>query len=431
MFIVLFLGACSSKESTLNVPLSSNKPIPILKPLKNKENTSLFLTFSGGGTRAAALSYGVLKGLNKYNLLDNIEIISSVSGGSFTAAYFGLYGDKIFEDFESKFLKKPIQTRIIDTILNPLNWFNYSLYNRSDYVANFYDKEIFGKKTFGHLRKHPQIIINATDISTGNAFSFTKENFAKICSDLNSYSIGKAVTASSAVPGVFSPLTLKNYDMCKKTTIKNTNKGFLKYNHKQTKNINKLQNTKKYPYLHLVDGGISDNLGLRALFDIVAKYDNDFIKLMKAYGMEKSNKIAILVVNAADSLDPNIAINKQNPSITEVISATSTIQLTRYNHDTLDILDYYISLWKKQAQKFKIKNLKFYVIELNFNNLPKKRANLLSRTKTSLELDAKRVDEIIKAGEELLDNSNEFQQFLKDFKSKKRNKNGILEQHIY
>lgn len=422
IFIAVFFNACSSKESILNLPLVSNGSIPKTKPIKNDGNLSLILSFSGGGTRAAALSYGVLKELKKQKLLKKVDIISSVSGGSFTSAYFGLYGDKIFEDFENKFLKKPIQTRLIDTILNPLNWFDYSLSNRSDYVANFYEKEIFGKKHFSDLREKPKIIINATDISTGNAFAFTKENFAKICSNLELYPIGKAVTASSAVPGVFSPITLKNYGTCKKTKQKmNANKSFLKYNDKLVQKMQKYFNTEKYPYLHLVDGGITDNLGLRSLFNNISELDNDFIKVMHTYGIPNSNKIAIIVVNAADSLNPKISLSKKNPSISGVIGATSTIQLTRYNADTLDILNYYTHEWKRQVKEYRCKDktkpcdkLKFYLIELNFHQLPKKRAKIFLHTKTSLELPPKRVDELIKAGETLLKNSKEFQRLLRD-----------------
>ena len=62
-------------------------------------NVLLMLAFSGGGTRAAAFSYGVLKELSetglgrqgrRYRLSDEVDVITSVSGGSFTAAYFGL-----------------------------------------------------------------------------------------------------------------------------------------------------------------------------------------------------------------------------------------------------------------------------------------------------------------------------------------------------
>ncbi len=43
-------------------------------------------------------------------LLDEVDGISSVSGGSFTAAYYGLFGDRIFIDFEEKFLKRDVQS---------------------------------------------------------------------------------------------------------------------------------------------------------------------------------------------------------------------------------------------------------------------------------------------------------------------------------
>jgi NTE family protein len=65
------------------------------------------LTFSGGGTRAAALAYGVLETLRDTpikidgktaRMLDEVDLISSVSGGSFTSAYYGLHGDGIFEE---------------------------------------------------------------------------------------------------------------------------------------------------------------------------------------------------------------------------------------------------------------------------------------------------------------------------------------------
>src|SRR5690606_4565138 len=76
------------------------------------DDITLVLAFSGGGSRAAALSYGVLEGLRdttitiddkEVKLLDEVDMITSVSGGSFTAAYYGLHGNKIFEDFEKDF----------------------------------------------------------------------------------------------------------------------------------------------------------------------------------------------------------------------------------------------------------------------------------------------------------------------------------------
>src|SRR6266550_2260750 len=98
----------------------------------NSDSLQVFLAFSGGGTRAAALSYGVLEELARTQivwegqtrrLLDEVDYISAVSGGSFTAAYYALYGDGIFTDFEKKFLDKNLQGELIWRLCSPINWF--------------------------------------------------------------------------------------------------------------------------------------------------------------------------------------------------------------------------------------------------------------------------------------------------------------------
>ena len=163
----------------------------------------MILTFSGGGTRAAALSYGVLEELrdtpvtinNKQRrLLDEVDLISSVSGGSFTSAYYGLFGDRIFKDYEKKFLKKRVQTELLRlSLFSPRAWIRLApaLFERSDLAAEYYHRSIFRKKTFADMRKDsPRIVINATDLSLGRGFAFTDYHFSWICSDLNSYPIG-------------------------------------------------------------------------------------------------------------------------------------------------------------------------------------------------------------------------------------------------
>lgn len=427
-FLSIFvLSGCTSKIPALNKPITEDK-LPDLKVIKKEGNTdevSLILTFSGGGTRAASLSYGVLKALKKQNLLDEIDVISSVSGGSFTSAYYGLYGEQIFEDFETKFLKKPIQITLIDLFLNPFNWFDLSFTNRSDHAASYYEQEIFGNSTFKDLREDgPKIIINATDISTGNAFAFSPDNFHRICSDWDSYPIGKAVTASSAVPVLFSPITLKNYSGCTPLFENKKRKSLLQYNDKQSLQMRKYHNKKDIEYLHLVDGGIADNLGIRSLLHIMAEYDNDFLKVMKVFGIPNSRKVALVIVNAADSLNPKIAKQNISPDIETTMGAVSTIQLKRYNVDTLDLINYYFKVWEKQVNKVRCngkencEGIKFYLVELNFNQLEEARAQELSLIETSLELPEEKVDKLINAGEELLVNSKEFKRFLEDIKKK-------------
>jgi NTE family protein len=189
------------------------------------EKLHVILSFSGGGTRAAALSYGVLEELarielsideKKRRLLDEVDTISGVSGGSFTAAYYGLYGDRIFEDFESRFLKENVQGQLLArTLLCPHNWFRLFSphFGRSDLAAEYYDKYVFEGGVFADInaRRGPHIIINATDMTYGGWFTFTPNIFDVICSDLASMRVARAAAASSAVPGALSPIKLRNY----------------------------------------------------------------------------------------------------------------------------------------------------------------------------------------------------------------------------
>jgi len=214
----------------VNQPIKEYRPgagyrISQVKPPENSDSLLLLLTFSGGGTRAAALAYGVLEELRKTEvvidgrnrrLLDEVDGISSVSGGSFTAGYYGLFGDRIFQDFESKFLKKNIQGGLITRVLlNPVNWFRLSsgTFDRSDVAAEYYDKDIFEGGTFGDMaaRKGPLIVINATDMTYGTRVGFTQDMFDFICSDLSRFPVARAVAASSAVPMALTPISLRNY----------------------------------------------------------------------------------------------------------------------------------------------------------------------------------------------------------------------------
>ena len=125
----------------------------------------LMLAFSGGGTRAASFAYGVLQELrdsqveidgHAFRLLDEVDIISSVSGGSFTSAYYGLFGERIFQDFEERFLRRNVQGRLYLEILKPVNWLRLfgTFFSRTELAIEYYDDNIFGKATFADLQAH-------------------------------------------------------------------------------------------------------------------------------------------------------------------------------------------------------------------------------------------------------------------------------------
>ena len=126
------LAGCATRP--VNPPITQTDPTAVTvsrharRTRTDKENL-VILAFSGGGTRAAAFSYGVLEFLrrteivgpkgNKVRLLDQVDVITGVSGGSFTALAYGLYGDKLFADYEQRFLKRNVQGEIIARAFSP------------------------------------------------------------------------------------------------------------------------------------------------------------------------------------------------------------------------------------------------------------------------------------------------------------------------
>jgi predicted acylesterase/phospholipase RssA len=151
-------------ETLASGRLDAQRPRP-------EDELFVVLAFSGGGTRAAALSYGVLDELRRVkirvrnqerSLLDEVDVISSVSGGSFTAAYYGLRGQEIFNSaspFHTRFLKYPAQRDLFaHAVYRPQNW--QHLRSRVEIAANQYARNIFAGETFAALegRTRPYIV---------------------------------------------------------------------------------------------------------------------------------------------------------------------------------------------------------------------------------------------------------------------------------
>ncbi len=399
-----------------------------------EQNDSLVIvTFSGGGTRAAALTYGVLKGLRdtiigdagkKRSMLSEVDVISAVSGGSFTAAYYGLFGNSIFADYEQQFLKHPVQTELIsDWLLSPRHWRKLfsRVFTRTDLAVEYFDKQVFKEKKFADMRGDmPLIIINSTDISTGNLFSFTPDNMRWICSDLDSYPVSRAVASSAAVPVLFSPVTLKNFDGCEPFEHQKKTVRASFYRDTLALGVRQYQDKERYPYLHLVDGGIADNLGIRSILQMVTLHDNDFVKLLETHNVKSVDKVAIIVVNSSDDIPPHIAKTAEAPGVEETIGVVTTLQSRRYNVSTLDLLNEKAQQWEEQltAKKCadqpeeKCSPAEFYIIELNLKQLPRAMADETSLYATSLELPEEQVDTLIFAGQYLLEHSGKYVQFV-------------------
>ena len=395
---------------------------------QRSDDVLFYLSFSGGGTRAAALSYGVLDELRNTEftlkgktrtLLDEVDTISSVSGGSFTSAYYGLFGDRIFEDYEDVFLRRNVQKTLVHGLLNPLNWIRMmtTVFNRTEMAIDYYDSQIFQGGTFADIaaRGGPEIQINATDLGIGERFTFTQGRFNILCSDLSEFKVARAVAASSAVPVAFAPIALQNYDSCDYQEP-----GWLKTARANKENNPRLDallqsydtylDKEQRPYIHLVDGGITDNLGIRALYDSV-EVMGGVTNAARLVG-QSPKMIVVIVVNAQTRPKKPMDLSSAAPASAEVVGAVSSAQLGRYNIETIALIEDSLEQWAEELSTPE-QPVTPYFIKLDFESISDARTrHIFNNMATSFSLPNTEVDDLIEAGHRLLKQSPEYQDLI-------------------
>ena len=429
--VMLLTASCASQGQIRNSSLStagstSSYALIQAQSRERDSRTNFTLALSGGGTRAAAFAYGVLRGLrdtpmsgNQHNsLLDELDAITSVSGGSFTAAYYGLHGAGIFDTFEADFLRRNLERSLIKKVLSPLGWFDKR--GRTDDAISLYDKYIFADATFSDLNREdgPLILLNATDISTGVRFTFVQEYFDMLCSDLGSFPIASAVTASSAVPLLFHPVVIENRNDCdselprwiKRAQRRATNNPELEIT---INGLNRFYEKDSNRYLHLLDGGITDNLGLRSIYDFVELIGGAraFLRVLRH---DTPERIVVISVDASNDPDTAIGESPGYPGAAATIDVMSNIQLHRYNATTEKLIDEMLSKWSSELSTDQ-KPVEYYFISLDFKQLQDPDdVYYLNNIPTTFTLSDEQVDRLIEAGESTLRNHPEFKRLMQD-----------------
>ncbi len=412
------------------------------------DTLGVLLAFSGGGTRAAAFAYGVLEVLadteiawegRKNHLIDEVDTISSVSGGSFTAAYYGLFGDRIFDDFETKFLYKDVQSVLTRKILNPASWFKLGsgLFGRSELSADYYDKILFEGKTFGDIAAAdgPMIRVNATDAGFGVQFSFSPGLFNIICSDLSKFSVARAVTASSAVPILFSSLTIRNYAGTCGYTAPPWMTDALNVRDRTSRRYRLATQYAKYfardqkPYIHLYDGGLSDNLGVRSYLNLLSVMGGAY-EAIKFRGFADTHRLLIMAVNSQTELQPAFDHRENALGFGETIASSSSIPLNEYTFESMTLLrqtgkqieeeiaENRCADYDSQGKDMEgCDDIRVTVVEVSFDELSEEKdRKYFKHLPTSFRLEPEAVDKLRWAAREVLSNSAEFKSFLNDLK---------------
>ncbi|NML23484.1 patatin-like phospholipase family protein [Pseudoflavitalea sp. G-6-1-2] len=280
-------------------------PIEPHAPLQN-----IALTFSGGGFRAASFSLGVLSYLFRIQfqdkpLLEKVKFITSTSGGSITN---GFYVSSLYLNPQHSFLEFYQQLRkemegekllqeAFSTLRNKKAWTENGSFkdasgnihivhkkrNLINAFAKSYDKILFNHATLGaiadahrgankpHLEK---VCFNTTEFNNGINFYFqinTHQHF--VYRNGNGYlklsksetakklKLSDVVAASSCFPSGFEPLLYPNDFVHENNRDLNELFEGLDFSHNNPLDLDDV-NKKAFA---LMDGGICDNMGLRAV----------------------------------------------------------------------------------------------------------------------------------------------------------------------
>jgi NTE family protein len=429
------LAGCSSVRPWINEPL---KPEDQSIPERKSERDPTILvavTLSGGGARAAAFGFGVLTEMQATRfdwngrpttLLDATDVISGVSGGSIVAAYLAAHGIEGLPRFEQDFLRQNFQNSLITQALRPGNLVDLTSpwFGRTHLLARRLD-ELYGGRTFGDVARrprHPQLFITATDMSLGTGFEFTWDQFALICSDLRKVPLSFAVAASSAVPLLLSPVTLKNYaDQCPQyQTVSRAASlaagGDYRARLYRAHELSYLD-AQRRPYIHLVDGGLADNLGVQRLLDR-ALAGGGLRETFSEVGIPPGTirKLVLVTVNAERDPSENIDMSDQVPNMAQVVDSLLFGTGARATRETQEFLRDITQQWRQSlaagptgSSDAFAPGAEVHVISVNLRDAHDDVARRrLLQVPTAFSITSEEVTDLIEAGGSVLRHSPEF-----------------------
>lgn len=440
-FAALVAGCTQAiHNDPVNQPLTAN-PAQVEAALTpsvpdNYDDTVVALSFSGGGMRAAAFSYGVLTGFDQtrvptrqgpVSLLDRLDFLSGVSGGSVLAAYYGLHGRAALGDFKQRFLdvnaEEGLQTNL--SLINIAKGLEGGVNDASQFPV-WLDAHLYNHATFRDLlgRSRPRVWINASDIYNRTAFIFAPVTFNALCSNLANYPVSLAVAASAAVPVVFAPIVIQNYPG-------GCPIGLPSWVARVHANPNAPPLIKSYAdaleryrsgaikYVKLLDGGLVDNYGL-AGFTIARLASSTPNGPLAPEEAVKLRRFLFLVVDSGRAPSGKWAQTIPGPSGVDLIMATSDTATESGAVGSYSAFDATMAAWRNdlirwrcglsEAERHRLgaspgwncRDVQFFISRISFDELGPQRAAALNAVETRFKLPPDQVNMLIAAGRDAL-----------------------------
>lgn len=230
------------------------------------EIKKLGLALSGGGVRAMAFHAGLLRYLAEKRRLEQIQQISTVSGGSLLIGLiYSLNKNKfptseeylqLSNDLKTVLTKKSLQkTALLRLFFIPKNWFHF--FSRALVIADALEVCWGIRVRLKDLPSEPVWSLNATTAESGKRFRFKDGRVGDYTlgyADSGNLSLSEAMAVSAAFPGGIGPLRIKK-------------KSFIWEKKKAWDSSEEDQIIIEDDTINLYDGGVYDNLGIEPLFD--------------------------------------------------------------------------------------------------------------------------------------------------------------------
>jgi predicted acylesterase/phospholipase RssA len=443
---LVLVGCASVHNLPVNVPMRGNVAEKLKIGVEDAASTDEYLiglSFSGGGTRAAAFSFGVLQEMDRVplrgasaSMLDRIDFVSGVSGGSVTAAYFGLKKRAALADFRERFLLRNAEEGLQTTLsLGTIGKAFAGGINDSTGFTQWLDAHLFDGATFAQFRSvgRPRVWINASDIYNRVPFVFGQTAFAAICSDLSAYPVSNAVAASAAVPIAFAPAVVQafpgtcNDPLPAWITRAANNRDASPMLSSYAKAITRYRDG-AVPFIKLLDGGLVDNYGISGFTIARESSETPYGPLTPAQAV-RLKRMMFLVVDAKTGLSGNWVNTVEGPSGVELLKAAVDTTMDSSVGAAYTAFDRTMNDWRDSMVRWRCglsaaerarygagagwncRDLKFFVGRLGFDQLDPARANDLEAIPTRFYLPPNQVDDLIAAGRDSLRASPVFRAF--------------------
>jgi NTE family protein len=201
----------------------------------------------------------------------------------------------------------------------------------------------------------------------------------------------------------------------------------------QARRLSSYLDTETRPYIHLFDGGISDNLGVRPLLD-VAFAEGGIWHELKAIDLTSTSKLAVIVVDAQHAIDNSFDKRDVALSLVQTVETASGVPLARYSFETLELLGVNMGRWQKSITAGRCGEkrgsastgssapgddcaARTYLAEVSFEAVPEKATReRLRALPTSLDLKSEDVVLLRKTARTVLENSSGFQELVQDLR---------------